>query len=76
VSRAAYWTAERRRWAAGHGYALPDGSWPIETVQDLRNAVQAFGRAQSPARVARHIVTRARALDAFDLVPKHIRRRA
>jgi len=74
VSRADYWTAARRRTAAERGHALPDGSWPIATVADLRNAIQAFGRAQSPARVARHIVARARALGHVGLVPDHIRR--
>ncbi len=49
--------------------ALPDGSFPIVTRQDLRNAIQAFGRAKSKAPVAKHIKARARALGATDLLP-------
>lgn len=64
-------TAEDRRRAAAEGHALPDGSYPIITVEDLRNAIQAYGRAnpEDRARVRAHIIRRARALDRLDLIP-------
>lgn len=62
-------TAEQRAALAKRGYALPDGSYPIETVGDLENAIQAIGRASDPARVKRHIIKRARALNALDKLP-------
>lgn len=58
-----------RESAAEGGAAMPDGSYPIETVSDLQNAIQAFGRAKNPEAVARHIQRRARALDATNLLP-------
>jgi hypothetical protein len=58
---------------AQEGKALPDGSFPIRNVNDLRNAVKAYGRAKvgSRAKVRRHIVKRARSLDRPDLVPEN-----
>lgn len=60
--------AERKR-AADEGHAMPDGSYPIKTVADLLNAIQAIGRAKNPDAVKRHIRKRARALDATELIP-------
>lgn len=62
---------EKREELAKDGKALPDGSFPIENVGDLRRAVRAYGRADEKkrAKVRRHIVKRARALDKTDLVP-------
>lgn len=54
---------------AKSGEALADGSYPIATKADLANAVQAFGRASNKARAKRHIITRAKALNAVDLLP-------
>jgi hypothetical protein len=45
---------------------LPDGSFPIETLEDLHNAMQAAGRAKDPAKVKAHIRTRAAALGLTD----------
>ncbi len=59
---------ERGRLAAS-GAAMPDGSYPIVTAEDLRNAVQAFGRAKDPAGAKAHIIRRARALARSDLLP-------
>lgn len=50
--------------------AMADGSFPIATRSDLRNAIAAFGRAKNQAAVARHIKRRARALGATDMLPK------
>ena len=60
---------DERRAAAAKGAALDDGSYPILTVQDLRNAIQAYGRASNKEAVKRHIIRRARALGATDLLP-------
>ena len=49
--------------------ALPDGSYPIRDVGDLKNAIQAFGRAKNKPAVKRHIKKRARALGAAELIP-------
>jgi len=63
------YNAKQRRAMAGRGQAMPDGSYPIANEQDLRNAIQAFGRAKNPAATKRHIITRARALGRTDLLP-------
>jgi len=63
-------TADERQDAADAGQALPDGSYPIKTIADLKNAIQAFGRAKNPAKVKQHIITRARALGAIDQLPE------
>jgi len=60
---------EKRRDLAKSGMALPDGSFPIVTTEDLKNAIMAFGRAKSKAAAKRHIVKRARALKRTDLIP-------
>lgn len=49
--------------------ALPDGSFPIKTKADLKNAIQAFGRAKDKAATAKHIRARAKALDLEDMLP-------
>jgi hypothetical protein len=61
---------KKRRNLAKEGMALPDGSFPIVTTEDLKNAIQAFGRAKNQARTKRHIMKRARALDAENLIPE------
>jgi hypothetical protein len=54
---------------AKKGHALPDGSFPIANEQDLRNAIQAVGRAKDPAAAKAHIKKRAAALGLSKLVP-------
>ena len=51
--------------------ALPDGSYPIRNVSDLKNAIQAYGRAKpgKKASVQKHIMRRARALNRADMIP-------
>jgi len=61
--------AEKRRELAAKGQALLDGSFPIVTAGDLRNAVQAWGRASNQALAKKHIIKRAKALGATDLLP-------
>jgi hypothetical protein len=54
---------------AKEGKALPDGSYPIRNASDLKNAIQAFGRAKNKAATKRHIIKRANALKKSDLIP-------
>ena len=63
-----YDTTQRKE-MADKGWALPDGSYPIADVEDLRNAIQAIGRASDPEAAKAHIRKRARDLDAEDLIP-------
>lgn len=64
---------ETRRRLAQEGLAMPDGSYPIVTPQDLRNAIQAFGRADDPQATKEHIKRRARALGLTDILPENWR---
>ena len=64
------YSGEQREAYAKQGIAMKDGSYPIKTVQDLKNAIQAFGRAKDKAAVKRHIKKRARALGKTDLLPE------
>jgi hypothetical protein len=56
---------------ASKGTAMPDGSFPIPDKDALRRAVQAFGRApaEKKAAVKAHIIRRAKALGATDVLP-------
>jgi hypothetical protein len=65
----AEYTTDQRNQMAARGEAMADGGYPIATIADLRNAIQAFGRASNPAETKRHIVARARALGRTDLLP-------
>jgi len=63
---------DRDRWAE-EGVALPDGSYPIPDVEFLRKAISALGRASQNDeydRVRRHIIKRARELDALGGLPE------
>jgi hypothetical protein len=60
---------DKRKQMADRGTAMPDGSYPIADEEDLRNAIQAIGRAKDPDAVKRHIRKRARALGLTDLIP-------
>lgn len=62
-------TKERQRLAKS-GQALPDGSYPIVTKQDLQNAIQAYGRASNKAAAKRHIIKRAKALGQTAMLPE------
>ena len=61
---------EKRRDLAKQGMALPDGSFPIVTSTDLKNAIMAFGRAKNKSAAKRHIIKRAKALKKVDLIPE------
>lgn len=62
---------ERREELASEGMALPDGSYPIVDETDLRNAIQAYGRAKDKEKAKAHIMKRARALGKEDLIPEN-----
>lgn len=68
-----YWkrdfSQDERDAAAESGAAMSDGSFPIKTVGDLKNAIRAVGRAKDIAAARRHIISRARALGATDQLP-------
>ena len=52
------------------GEAMEDGSFPIVDMADLRNAIQANGRARDIEAARAHIIKRAEALDAMDMIPE------
>lgn len=62
-------TAAERDKLAKSGAAMSGGEFPIETVADLENAIQAIGRAADPAAAKAHIKKRAAALGATDKLP-------
>jgi len=62
-------STEQRQKLAKRGFALPDGSYPIETVSDLRNAIHAIGRAKDPSKARSHIKKRAKQLGHPEMIP-------
>ena len=67
-----YISREVRQKLAKEGKALPDGSFPITSVDSLKDSIQAYGRGKKSKRAAirRHIMKRARVLDRADLIPE------
>lgn len=60
---------ERRR-LVEEGKALPDASFPIETVFELRSSIASFAwTSKNKPEVRKHIIRRARALGRTDLIP-------
>lgn len=70
VSKRDFSTAQRKK-LASTGAAMPDGSYPIKSEQDLKNAIRAIGRTQPVQRpaVRKHIKQRAKALGLENLIP-------
>jgi hypothetical protein len=64
------YSMEARRRMAESGQAMDDGSFPIANKTDLSNAIQAVGRAKNYEAARRHIISRARALGAEEMLPK------
>src|ERR1043166_902527 len=62
-------TAEQRQEAEDKGHAMPGGGFPINTVLDLHNAIQAIGRAKNPGAAKAHIKQQAERLGRSDLIP-------
>ena len=71
-----FYTRARRMDYAKRGLALPDGSYPIRDVGDLRNAIQAYGLGKDREAAKRHIMKRARALGRTDLIPENWKTRS
>jgi len=63
------YSTEQRKAMAEKGLALPDGSFPIANIQDLKNAILSYGRSKDHSKVAKFIAKRAKALGAEDLIP-------
>jgi HK97 family phage prohead protease len=61
-------TAQRKE-AEEKGHAMPGGGYPIENEHDVKNAVQAFGRAKNPEATKKHIIQQAKRLGATHLLP-------
>ena len=70
---AAEFTEKQRERLAKKGHALPDGSFPIRNKEDLKNAVQSWGRAKKSnrAKAKKFIKMRAKQLGASDLIPQN-----
>jgi uncharacterized membrane protein YkoI len=64
----AYSDAEREGMAE-EGFAMSDGSYPIKDESDLRNAIQAYGRAKDKEAAKKHIMKRARDLGMEEMIP-------
>lgn len=64
-------SADRRKKLALSGHAMPDGSYPIETVGDLSNAITSYGEAPAAKRpdVRAHIVKAAKKLGRRNMIP-------
>ena len=67
--------ATRERMAES-GTAMPDGSFPIGNKTDLMNAIRSVGRAKDYNAARAHIIRRARALNAMDMLPEDWRNKA
>ena len=63
------WSDDQREEMAKEGKAMKDGSYPIDSEQDLRNAVQAYGRAKNKPATKAHIMKRARSMGLEELIP-------
>ena len=62
-------TPDERSKLAASGVAMSDGSFPIETTNDLHNAVKLAGHASNPEKARAHIKARAKTLGASDALP-------
>jgi hypothetical protein len=64
------YSSDARRRMASEGQAMPDGSFPIANRADLMNAIRSVGRASNYNAAKKHIINRARALNAIDMLPE------
>jgi hypothetical protein len=73
VAELAKISEEERMDLAKEGKAMPDGAYPIRDTEDLKNAIQAYGRAKASERAAvrKHIIKQARKLKQSSLIPQH-----
>jgi len=64
------YTVDQRKAMAKAGMALPDGSYPIKTRQDLKNAIHLVRQGNTPTSdVKAFCIKRAKALHAMDMIP-------
>lgn len=63
-------STDQRNKMAKSGEAMSHGGFPIKNAQDLKNAIQAIGRAKNPAAAKAHIKKRAAALGLTKLLPE------
>ena len=63
-------SAEERKKLAEEGKAMPDGSFPIENKEDLKNAIRLAGQAKDKEKAQAFIRRRAKALGAEDMIPE------
>ena len=61
---------ESRQEMAKEGTAMPDGSFPIASESDLRNAIMAHGRAKDVDAAKAHIKKRAAAMGMDAMIPE------
>ncbi|HEY2803658.1 MAG TPA: hypothetical protein VGJ67_07035 [Actinomycetota bacterium] len=61
---------EDRKKLAEEGKALPDGSFPIRNREDLKDAIQSYGRANDKQETKRWIKRRAKELNAEKELPE------
>ena len=66
----AFISPEERQELAEIGSAMPDGSYPIRNEEDLKNAIQAYGRAKDKDAAKQHIIERAIDLGLTELLPE------
>lgn len=66
----------QRERMAESGTAMPDGSFPIASRADLMNAIRSVGRAKDYGAARAHIIRRARALNAMEMLPEDWRNKA
>jgi len=62
---------DEREKLAERGMAMEDGSFPIKDREDLKNAIQAYGRAKDKAKAKAHIIKRASELGEEELIPEN-----
>jgi hypothetical protein len=69
VEKRSFAAAEREKDAAS-GIAMRDGSYPIERPEDVENAVRDYNRSGKRPEVKAHIIARAKAIGAEDMLPE------
>jgi hypothetical protein len=65
------YSEEKRKELAKKGYAMSKGEYPIVTKKDLENAIKSYGRSADKPATKKHIIKRAKALGAMDLIPEN-----
>lgn len=63
-------TTKMREKLTDKGQAMPGGGFPIRNQQDLKNAIQAYGRAKNKPAAMAWIIKRAKALGLTDILPE------